>query len=182
MNVLAGFPRLFIWFGFLTTSAAVFYYGAILSGVYKHPLMAQFRRYGEEWIVSPVCRLSLAMGACLLTASLLIRDQLLPTSYFYRMFPPSNLFVLALASFASYFVLKSRPALRLTLPMWYHEMLIYTSRQERRQIAFAWLRVPRRLRWRMSGDQASFRVWAELVRLTVIYGAYDPDDPWDHWT
>jgi hypothetical protein len=180
--VAAELPHLTLWALFLITGAAVFYYGAITGGVYKHSMMNHFRRYGEEWPVSPLGRLALAGGVWLIAASAMVRDQLLPTSYFYRMFPPNTLLLLGLAALGMYFVITRRPELRYVLPLWYHELLRHTSRQERRQIAFAWLRIPARLRWRLSGDQASFRVWAELVRLTVIYGAYDPDDPWDNWT
>ena len=48
-------------------------------------------------------------------------------------------------------------------------------------MAFAWLRIPRRMRWRLNGDQKAFEVWVELLRLTVIYGAFDPNSPWDVW-
>ena len=41
---------------------AVFYYGAILLGVYKDSLMALFRIYGEERHVYPLGRFLLSLG------------------------------------------------------------------------------------------------------------------------
>jgi hypothetical protein len=67
------------------------------------------------------------------------------------------------------------------LPRWYFDLLRRATRQERRHIAYAWLRIPHKMRWRLNGDQASFHVWADTVRITVFYGARDPDDPWELW-
>lgn len=182
MDVIPGLSRLVAWIIAAWSGAEVCYHAAILSGILKHPIMAQFRRYGEERNYSPICWFAVWSGIWLIASAILIRSVLPPTHYVAQLFPPNALFMLALGAFATFFAVNNRPALRVALPSWYQHLLQYTSRQERRQLGFAWLRISRRLRWRLSGDQASFRVWAELVRLTVIYGAYDPDDPWDHWT
>lgn len=84
-------------------------------------------------------------------------------------------------AFISDFIVRRHPDLREALPRWYFELLRNATRQERRFIGFAWLRIPRRMRWRLNGDQAAFRTWADTVRITVIYGAYDPNNPWTMW-
>jgi hypothetical protein len=38
------------------------------------------------------------------------------------------------------------------------------------------------MRWRFNGDGQAFAVWTDTVRITAIYGARDPDDPWATWT
>jgi hypothetical protein len=37
------------------------------------------------------------------------------------------------------------------------------------------------MRWRLNSDQKAFGTWADTVRMTVTYGARDPDDPWVTW-
>jgi len=113
---------------------------------------------------------------------MLVPQLLAPASFVYRLFPPLVFVVLAVILWGGSLVVGQQRDLRESLPRWYSTLLRIATRQERRQIAYAWLRIPRGMRWRLNGDQASFHVWVELVRLTVIYGAYDPDSPWDQWT
>jgi hypothetical protein len=179
---MSGLPFLTMWLLFFLTGGATIYYGVVVSGMYKNSLLAYMRRYGEEQPIYPICRL-LAIGStfCVMTAVLMI-NTVVPTSYLYRLLPPETFEIMAVAGITANLLIRRQARLREALPRWYCDLLGQTNRQERRQIAFAWLRIPLRLRWRLNGDQASFQVWAELVRLTVIYGAYDPESPWDHWT
>lgn len=182
MSTTTGMPGVFMWFMFFAAGGATLYYGAIVSGMYKNSMMAYLRRYGEELPIYPVCRLLAAASVFCLTTAILMYNSVAPSSYLYRLFPPETFEVMAVGGLVANLLIRRRAGLRDALPRWYHDLMRETSRQERRQLAFAWLRVPPRLRWRLNGDQASFHVWSELVRLTVIYGAYDPDSPWDHWT
>lgn len=179
---MVGFPRLFLWTILLFAGGATIYYGAVISGMFKNPLMAHFRRYGEDLNLYPVCRLLAAAGLFCLMIAMLMYNIMQPTSYFYRLFPPSLFLILTIIFFGANLLIRRQPTLREALPVWYHDLMHNSTRQERRQLAFAWLRVSYRLRWRLNSDQSSFRVWAELVRLTVIYGAYDPKSAWDNWT
>ncbi|MBN1562780.1 MAG: hypothetical protein JXA10_03005 [Anaerolineae bacterium] len=168
------------WMLFIISSAMTGYYGAIVGGVFKDSLMSQFRKYGEENRIYPVVRL---LGVAGLTSMILV--SLLPhinPAYLRELFPRSIFVLLAFAFWGAALVVLQQPTLRQSFPYWYFELLRTTSRQERRQIGYAWLRIPRLMRLRLNGDQSAFRVWAELVRLTVIYGAHDPDSPWDVWT
>lgn len=164
------------------TGGLTLYFGAVLTGFYKDPLMARFRRYGEERRPTPAISFLVALGIwCTAMASivraftqrvLLLQGTLLPLIFF----------VLALMAFGSAIAMHRFEDLRVMLPGWYFDLLLTASREERRLIAYAWLRIPRRMRWRLNGDQAAFRVWADMVRIAVIYGARDPDDPWAQWT
>jgi hypothetical protein len=160
---------------------AAIYYGAVVSGIYKDPLMGHFRKYGEEHRVYPLCRFLYAFGGAAFILAVLLPVLWTPQSYLRRMFPPAFFLVLAFIAWGSALLIYRRPVLREVLPLWYFFLLRNASRQERRQIAFAWLRIPRRMRWRLNGDQKAFDVWVELMRLTVIYGAFDPNSPWDRW-
>ncbi len=157
------------------------YYGAIISGLWKDPLMAHFRDYGAEHRVYPLCRFLEWTGLAAISGGLFSGDALAPYSYIGATFAPLAFFVVAILAFIGDFIVRRHPDLREALPRWYFELLRNATRQERRFIGFAWLRIPRRMRWRLNGDQAAFRTWADTVRITVIYGAYDPNNPWTMW-
>lgn len=150
---------------------AVFYYGAILLGIYKGSLMALFRQYGEEPPVNVLARFLLALGLLLFVLIPLVGGRTTST-----VFSTLGLLILA-TSFAATRV----PVLRDTLPRWYYSLLQLTNRQERRAIAYAWMRLPLRTRLRLNGDNYAFQIFVDEIRLTVIYGARDPDDPWETW-
>jgi hypothetical protein len=176
------FPPFLLWILLAVLGGAAFYYGAIVGGLYKDSMMAHLRKYGEERLALPICRFLNVLGACWLTAALSIPTVFNPTGYVYRVLPPTVFVVLALVAFGASLAAQQHPVMREALPRWYHDLLLSTSRQERRHVAYAWLRIPRRLRWRLNADQRAFHAWVDLVRLTVIYGAFDPDSPWDLWT
>ncbi|MBN2471304.1 MAG: hypothetical protein JXN59_11310 [Anaerolineae bacterium] len=150
---------------------AVFYYGAILLGIYKDSLMALFRRYGEEPPVNALARFLLALGLLLLVLVPLMGGGMTGTVL------TTAAFLCLAASFAATRI----SLLRDTLPRWYYSLLQVTNRQERRAIAYAWMRLPLRTRLRLNGDNYAFHIFVDEIRLTVVYGARDPDDPWGMW-
>lgn len=162
--------------------AAALYYGAVVGGLYKEPLLALFRRYGDEPKVRPICGLLNAVAALSLALSVVGPAAAAPRSFLATMFPSSVFVLLAILSIGASIIIYQRPELSMALPRWYAALMANASRQERRHIGWAWLRIPLRMRWRLNGDQKAFEVWADMVRLTVIYGAYDPDSPWHKWT
>jgi hypothetical protein len=176
-----GAPPFTLWICLLIAASVTLYYGAVVSGLYKDPMMARFREYGEERLIYPVCRLLGAVGASALLLALLISILWSPQSYMRRMFPPMVFFVLMVVAWGTSLFIYRRPFLREALPRWYFFLLRNATRQERRQLGYAWLRLPRKMRWRLNSDQKAFGVWVELLRLTVIYGAYDPKSAWDTW-
>lgn len=157
------------------------YYGAMISGLWKDPLMARFRGYGDEKRIYPLCRFLEWGGLAAIAGSLFSGEVIGPFSYVGATFAPLVFFVLALMAFSADVLVRNHSDLRESLPRWYFDLLRTATRQERRFIGFAWLRIPRRMRWRLNGDQAAFRTWADTVRITVIYGAYDPNNPWITW-
>jgi len=170
-----------MWLLTLIAGGFTLYYGAVLGGIYKDPLMSRFRQYGEERRPYPVCRfLEVACVFCFLLG-LMVRIVTSQSVVFQDSLAPLSLWVLAGMLLASSLFIRRRPVLRESLPRWYYELVKVATRQERRFLGFAWLRIPRKMRWRLNGDQAAFKVWADMVRITVIYGARDPDDPWALW-
>jgi hypothetical protein len=158
-------------------SGALLYYAAIVSGLYKDPLLARFRVYGKEQHHYPVCRfLDIFSAWCLMMASML--DALTVRTRHTNDFAPALFLILGVMALGMSVSARRKPVLREALPRWYFTLLRTANRHERRRIAFAWLRIPRRMRWRLNSDQKAFGTWADTVRMTVTYGARDPDDPW----
>ena len=144
------------------------------------PLLARFRTYGPETPFSPLARFLDMLGVwSLLVASML--DTLTTYRHTSWGYAPVICFSVMLMAFAGSVITRNSDSLRHALPPWYGELMQQTTRQERRHLAYAWLRIPRKMRWRLNADQASFRVFVELVRLTSYYGARDRDDPWAIW-
>ena len=150
---------------------AVVYYWAIIGGLYKDAMMANFRRYGEERPMYPLIRFMVALAALSFFLAVWISDVLMT----------SVLTALCIFLIGGAYIAFRVNWLRASLPRWYFSLLQETTRQERRAIAYAWLRLPLRTRLRLNGDSYAFRVFIDEVRLTVIYGARDPDDPWVAW-
>ena len=165
----------------VTLTGALVYYGALVFGIYKNPLMARFRLYGEERPFYPLCRFLDILGLWSLMISSLLDSITAIHRATTNLYAPVIFLALSFMAFGFSLLARHYPIIGLALPLWYSELLHHTTRQERRQIAFAWLRIPAKMRWRLNADQTSFRVWVELVRLTVFYGARDPDDPWAIW-
>ncbi|MBI5959647.1 MAG: hypothetical protein HY866_12975 [Chloroflexi bacterium] len=174
------YPWLAIGFLTLVATFGLLYHGAIVFGLYKDPLMSCFRWYGPEKRYYPLCRFLEMLAAWSLMVSSML-DSLTTNSRETWLYAPAMFFALSLLAFASSLIARKQTTLREALPFWYSELMGSTTRQERRQLAFAWLRIPLKMRWHLSGDQASFRVWVDMVRMTVFYGATDPASPWDRW-
>jgi hypothetical protein len=148
--------------------------------IYKDPMLSRFRMYGAERRYYPFCRFLALLGAWgLMVASML--DALTIRTRHTNSFAPAIFLALAIMALAASLAARQIPALREALPRWYFALLRTANRHERRRIAFAWLRIPRKMRWRLNGDQRAFMTWADTVRITVTYGARDPDDPWSLW-
>lgn len=166
----------------LITASYTLYHAAIAGGLYKEPLLAEFRKYGTEPVIYPICNVLLSAGLCCLTLMLVTPIIVASGSFIARLLPGAILSVLGLILIGTSIFLYQQPTLRIMLPPWYAALLKESTRQERRQIGWAWLRLPLKMRLRLNGDNKAFDVWVELVRLTVIYGAYDPNSPWHRWT
>ena len=177
-------PRFpWLWLAIITSFvvSVTVYYGAIVSGWYKDPLMHRFRQYGQENPPCPVGRFLDMMGLSSMLLAIMFsgvsRSGILGSGKFM----PLLMWMLMFVFWSGSLLVRRYPILSQSLPRWYFHLLQTSSRQERRFIGWAWLRIPRKMRWRLNGDQASFRVWADMVRITVIYGAREANDPWSRW-
>ncbi len=159
------------WLLWMAAFGAMLYYGAILLGLYKDPMMAHFRQYGEERRIYPLSRFIFSLSGVLFMTGLMLPGSTIE----------ALLLILSLIGIVASFGISRTPHVQAALPRWYQDLLDITTREERRAIAYAWARLPLRTRLRLNGDSYAFQVFVDEVRLTVIYGARDPDDPWATW-
>ncbi len=93
------------------------------------------------------------------------------------MFQPTARFGLVLAiplaifsymAFAAHPLASRYPHIMCPLPRWYADLRAETTREERRRIAYMWLRLPLRNRLRYNISNTHFRLWCDLVILGTV--------------
>lgn len=135
----------------------------IVIGVHKDPILRSFEKYGEESRYSPFI-------VMLIWAYVFI-------AYHMVIFVPSpGLFIITLVLSAvfingmfinpSSFLFRLRPFFD-RFPRWYVELSRRTTREERRRIAYLWLRLPLRTRVLYNTHDFYFFKWADLVLLSI---------------
>ena len=134
----------------------------IVLGYYKDPVLRSFEVYGSEVIYSPILGLifwsMLAAGFAFLTifgvsvVLVLVMLAFIPV-------------VLIYPRFADY--VRAHPSTFLMYPRWYARLMDLTSRDERRRMAYLWLRLPLRTRLLYNTHDAHFEQWADLVLMTM---------------
>jgi len=134
----------------------------IVIGAYKDPVLASFEEYGSERIFSPVF-------------SLILWTFLMAYIMLYWYFEAGVALALGItfgvpiAALKDTFLdfLDKHPMLFRTFPRWYYDMVKRTDREERRRIAYMWLRLPIRTRMIYNAQPSLFNQWVEQVILTI---------------
>lgn len=141
------------------TSRAVF----VMTGMYKDPVLATFEHYGgDEPVFSPI--LNIALWSSALMYLLL-----------FLYFPSGMLFVLGVLMVVPTFSMRheinefvrARQNPSRMFPHWYADLTERTNRQERRRIAYMWLRLPPRTRIIYNTSTPYFMHWVDQVLLTI---------------
>lgn len=143
----------------------------ILTGYYKEPILRTFEKYGDlEIIYYP------------LPAFLLWSGVLLFCLYFMLNLPLALdwlgiiLILLSIGAYAKPEIAARFPEIFMHYPRWYFDLREDTSRYERRQLAYMWLRLPKRLRQAYNNNDQAFSQWADLVIIaTMRYPNTDED-------
>lgn len=134
----------------------------IVIGAYKDPVLASFEEYGNERIFSPMF-------------SLILWSLLMAYMMLYWYFEAGLALVLGIAvavpaaAFKDNFFafLDKHPLLFRTFPRWYFDLVKMTDREERRRIAYMWLRLPIKTRMLYNAQRSLFNQWVEQVILTI---------------
>lgn len=139
----------------------------IFIGTYKAPLLQLFEKYGDdENRFFPLPRLLFWMGMAMASGA----DVLSWGGFFI---PETVGIIGILFMLMSYCVVMLPMSLRdildefPPLPTWYHRLRKHTSREERRRIAYVWLKLPRKTRLLLNSNNHAFFLWTELIILST---------------
>lgn len=140
--------------------------GLVVTGKLKDPLLAQFEHYGgDELRFNLLPSVFLWLGIALFTGHTVLNPfLLLPASMAFTGF---LLFVVGGSIFLMAPELRERLGNLSPRPPWYRKLMDYTSRSERRQLAYMWLRLPRRTRLRFNVNDRAFYQWADLIIMSA---------------
>lgn len=134
-----------------------------MSGMYKDPVLASFEHFGEqEPVFSPVLNI-IAWGA---TVIYLLLFLYFPTGTIITLGVMVIVPTYSLRDEIANFVKKQQSPTRM-FPIWYGELVDRTTRQERRRIAYMWLRLPARTRIIYNTSTPYFMHWVDQVLLTI---------------
>jgi hypothetical protein len=81
-----------------------------------------------------------------------------------------GLILLALAYFVYYRrdFARRHPEIFLLLPRWCAQLREYTTREERRRIAYYWLNLPLRTQVQFNSNDRAFLIWADMIVMATV--------------
>ncbi len=155
---------------FVALAASAFYLirqVLIVAGLLKGPLLRQFEQYGDdEPVYYPLPGIFISFAVFLLAFGFLVAPIL--SAPFLPAGP--GILMLAVAYAAQHYrdrVLRY-PQVAQAYPRWLHRLREYTSREERRRIAYRWLTLSWRTRLLYNSSDSAFLIWADLVVLATV--------------
>ena len=134
----------------------------IVMGTYKDPVLASFENYGEEKVFSPIFSLTVWVIIFVYLALFLYVQA-------------GPLFALGLLIGAFIASMRERmeewrykyDSMFRVFPRWYFELVQRTDREERRRIAYLWLRLPLATRLLYNARNEYFHHWVDLVLMSI---------------
>jgi len=135
----------------------------IVSGVYKAPLLRSLEPYGTDLHYSPLIGVAgWSLLIVLMLVWMLIGFQVVLALMLFFSVP------LGLAWQNSETWIEKYPRVFLAFPEWYWNLIVTTSRDEQRRLAYMWLRLPVRTQWMYNTHDALFFQWTDLVLLSMV--------------
>lgn len=139
----------------------------IIVGWLKGPLLHKFEQYGDdEPVYYPLPGVLAALGVFLLAFGFLVYP-ILPAPFL----PAGPGVLMMAAAYASWHyreVAFRHPDLLQTYPRWLHTLREYTTREERRRLAYRWLTLSWRTRLLYNSSDKAFLLWADLVVMATV--------------
>jgi len=134
----------------------------ILIGLYKDPLLREFERYGDPPTYSPLLNFSMILILFLaVLMALLINSPLLILWIILLLLPGVHLY-----RYLKQYIWRY-PDVMLAYPLWCNRLVDRASREERRRLAYMWLRLPYRTRLTFNASDRQFYQWVDLVLITI---------------
>jgi len=134
----------------------------IVIGAYKDPLLATFESYGELRLAKPIVMFVLWIIMLIYIMLFWYMHSAFVFAVGLTLFIPVGAFYIPILRFINRY-----EETFTQYPHWYHELVEIADREERRRIAYMWLRLPPATRMIYNVNQTSFRHWVEQVLLTV---------------
>jgi len=154
----------------LVLSASAFYLirqVLIVVGLLKGPLLRLFEQYGDdEPVYYPLPGILLSLSVFLLAFGFLVYP-ILPAPFLPA--GPGGL-MMAAAYFAWHYrdVAYRHRDLYQAYPRWLNRLREYTTREERRRVAYRWLTLSWRTRLLYNSSDTAFLLWADLVVIATV--------------
>ena len=138
----------------------------VFLGLHKGPILGSFQKYGgEEEFYFPLMHVIIWTSILVLSLLLALAVYLDATNTVL-----SLAVVIAFFGYHLYGYIKRyaqrHPDIFLHHPYWYRELRDRTTRDERRRVAYMWLRLPVTLRLIYSANDRAFFQWVDLVIVT----------------
>ncbi len=139
----------------------------ILVGWHKGPILKQFEKYGDdEPFYYPLPGLLICAGVFAM-----LGGGLLAPIWRLWCLPFGPGLLLFLAAYYSYYereTARRLPSIFMRYPRWQNELRDYTTREERRRIAYRWHDMPFRSRLLLSSSDVDFFRWADLIIMGTV--------------
>lgn len=147
----------------------------ICIGLLKDPILEACERYGPvEFRYLPLLPVLVWTGMLLITLGAWLSAVLriiLPLHV-----PGLLVLLLAALGYRYYEILADWHYRWLKYPRWFHDLRERTTRYERRRIAYAWHRLPWRLRLAYNSNSEAFQIWADFVIMSTVWEVEETTD------
>lgn len=138
----------------------------VLAGWLKGPILRLFEKYGdEEPFYYPLPGMLIALSVFVLALGVWVAPFV--RAFYLPAGPALLIFLLGVVAWDRREAARSYPQIFMAWPRWIHELREYTTRDERRRIAYNWLRLPLRTRLHYNSDDRAFMLWADLLVLST---------------
>lgn len=140
----------------------------MVTGKFKDPMLAQFERYGGNELKFSLFPDLLLWGALALIFGHLALKPVILLPHGMMVLGGLLLYFRLIYPLMGQSIREDLEALS-PRPLWYRRLLEYTAREERRQLAYMWLRLPRRTRLIFNVNDRAFYQWADLIVVSTTF-------------
>ena len=139
----------------------------ILIGMLKGPILHKYEKYGDdEPFYYPLPGMFVAAAVLSVVGGYVIA----PIARIWCLPFGPGLILAGIGWFVwdRRYIAQRHPEIFQAYPRWCRELREYTSRLERRRIAYAWLRLPWKTRLVLNSNDRAFLQWADMVVLASL--------------
>ncbi|MFO7323331.1 MAG: hypothetical protein DIU68_016495 [Chloroflexota bacterium] len=150
----------------LTSLIYLIRHALVLAGLLKGPILRLFEKYGdEEPFYYPLPGMLVALSVFVLALGILVAPYV--RAFYLPAGPALILLILAWIAWDRREVARRHPEIFMVYPRWINHLREYTTREERRRIAYMWLHLPWRTRLHYNSNDRAFLLWTDLLVLST---------------